>query len=136
MVAVSLVFQDCNSLLYGSKCKGQPAYEPARLPVCTLMEIVIFSTNIVGLGPVVLSGSCNLMGAIAVLMKPAFKPHNIEALVLWHGTKLCRQIGVTKLAIASDAVNVINAIGKNELDLSNIGGIMDAVRKMKVELES
>ncbi|KAL6209391.1 hypothetical protein ACLB2K_020333 [Fragaria x ananassa] len=76
------------------------------------------------------------MGAIAVPMKAAFKPHNIEALVLWHGMKLCRQIGVTKLAFANDAVNVINAIGRNELDLRDIGGIMDAIRTMKVEFES
>ncbi|KAL6219400.1 hypothetical protein ACLB2K_007159 [Fragaria x ananassa] len=44
-------------------------------------------------------------------------------------------MGVTKLAIAGDAVNVINAIGRNVLDLSDIGGIMDAVRRMKAEFE-
>ncbi|KAL6211345.1 hypothetical protein ACLB2K_016572 [Fragaria x ananassa] len=76
------------------------------------------------------------MRTIAAPMKAAFKPHNIEVLVLWLGMKFSRQIGVTKLAIASDAVNVINAIGRNELDLRDLRGIMDAVRKIKVEFES
>ncbi|KAL6145119.1 hypothetical protein ACLB2K_055807 [Fragaria x ananassa] len=44
-------------------------------------------------------------------------------------------MGVTELAIAGDAVNVINAIGRNVLDLSDIGGIMDAVRRMKAKFE-
>lgn len=93
------------------------------------------NTNIIGIGAVVLSANGELMGAISVPMEAVLKPHIIEALALWHGMKLCRQMGVTKLAIAGDAVNVINAIGRNVLDLSDIGGIMDAVRRMKAEFE-
>nr|XP_011465330.1 PREDICTED: uncharacterized protein LOC105351724 [Fragaria vesca subsp. vesca] len=93
------------------------------------------NTNIVGIGAVVLSDNGELMGAISVPMEAVLKPHIIEALALWHGMKLCRQMGVTKLAIAGDAVNVINAIGRNVLDLSDIGEIMDAVRMMNAELE-
>ncbi|KAL6189078.1 hypothetical protein ACLB2K_040468 [Fragaria x ananassa] len=93
------------------------------------------NTNIIGIGAVVLSANGELMGAISVSMEAVLKPHIIEALALWHGMKLCRQMGVTKLAIAGDAVNVINAIGRNVLDLSDIGGIMDAVRRMKAEFE-
>ncbi|KAL6176931.1 hypothetical protein ACLB2K_053563 [Fragaria x ananassa] len=93
------------------------------------------NTNIIGIGAVVLSANGELMGAISVPMEAVLKPHIIEALALWHGMKLCRQMGVTKLAIAGDAVNVINAIGRNVLDLSDIGGIMDAVRWMKAEFE-
>ncbi|KAL6191245.1 hypothetical protein ACLB2K_037636 [Fragaria x ananassa] len=37
--------------------------------------------------------------------------------------------------IMSGSVNVIHAIGQSDLDLSDIGGVMDAVRSLKSEFE-
>ncbi|KAL6186103.1 hypothetical protein ACLB2K_042225 [Fragaria x ananassa] len=88
-----------------------------------------------GLGAIIMSGSGNQLGALAFPRTAVLKPHIIEALALWYGLKLSKQVGVSKLTIVGDAINVIHAIGQSGLDLSDIGGVMDAVRSLKSEFE-
>ncbi|KAL6133779.1 hypothetical protein ACLB2K_066013 [Fragaria x ananassa] len=82
-----------------------------------------------------MSGSGNQLGALAFPLTAVLKPHIIEALTLWYGMKLSKQVGVSKLTIVGDAVNVIHAIGQNGLDLSDIGGFMDAICSLKLKFE-
>ncbi|XP_062010609.1 uncharacterized protein LOC133726994 [Rosa rugosa] len=57
----------------------------------------------VGLGAVVIDEGRCLKGATAIPM--------IKALALWHGLKLCKHLGVSRLVIIGDAASVINALG-------------------------
>ncbi|KAL6129644.1 hypothetical protein ACLB2K_072993 [Fragaria x ananassa] len=88
-----------------------------------------------GLGAIIMSGYGNQLGALAFPRTAVLKPHIIEALALWYGLKLSKQVGVSKLTIVGDAVNVIHIIGQSGLDLSDIGGVMDAVCSLKSEFE-
>ncbi|KAL6184978.1 hypothetical protein ACLB2K_041113 [Fragaria x ananassa] len=88
-----------------------------------------------GLGAIIMSGSGNQLGALGFPRTVVLKPHIIEALALWYGLKLSKQVGDSKLTIVGDAVNVIHAIGQSGLDLSDIGGVMYAVRSLKLEFE-
>ncbi|KAL6191125.1 hypothetical protein ACLB2K_037517 [Fragaria x ananassa] len=91
--------------------------------------------GVAGLGAIIMSESGNQLGALAFPRTAIFKPHIIEALALWYGMKLSKQVGVSKLTIVGDVVNVIHAIGQSGLDLSDIGGVMDAIRSLKSEFE-
>ncbi|KAL6176764.1 hypothetical protein ACLB2K_053397 [Fragaria x ananassa] len=87
------------------------------------------------LGAIIMSGSGNQLGALAFPLTADVKPHIIEALALSYGMKLSKQVGVSKLTIVEDAVNVIHVIGQSDLDLSDIRGVIDAVRSLKSEFE-
>ncbi|KAL6202879.1 hypothetical protein ACLB2K_026583 [Fragaria x ananassa] len=95
----------------------------------------VSKAGMAGLGAIIMSGSGNQLGDLAFPLTSVLKPHIIEALTLWYGMKLSKQVGVSKLIIVGDAVNVIHAIGQSGLDLSNIGGVMDAVHSLKSEFE-
>ncbi|KAL6176236.1 hypothetical protein ACLB2K_052871 [Fragaria x ananassa] len=93
------------------------------------------TVGMAGLGAIIMSGSGNQLGALAFPLTGVLKPHIIEALALWYGMKLSKQVGVSKLSIVGDAVNVIHAIDQSGLDLNDIGGVMDAVCSLKSEFE-
>ncbi|PRQ57228.1 putative ribonuclease H-like domain-containing protein [Rosa chinensis] len=87
------------------------------------------------MGAVIVSDVGRLMGALSIPLPASIKPAAIEALALWHGLKYCRELGLRNVAVYGDALNVLNGLNVSGWDLSDIGGVLDAVRLMMREFD-
>ncbi|KAL6130570.1 hypothetical protein ACLB2K_068949 [Fragaria x ananassa] len=89
----------------------------------------------VGLGAVLLKPDKSLVGALSVPLNLPLSPIATEALALWHGLKFCKELNVERLMIKGDALNVLNGLKVHSWDLSEIGGILDAIRLLMSEFD-
>ncbi|XP_062018172.1 uncharacterized protein LOC133734535 [Rosa rugosa] len=104
-------------------------------PVVFFDGAVNKDTGIVGLGAVVLRSDRSLLGALSVPLPFLLTPAVTEALALWHGLNYCKELGVQSVVIKGDALNVLNGLKVDGWDLSEIGGVLDAVGLMMHEFE-
>ncbi|KAL6123067.1 hypothetical protein ACLB2K_075590 [Fragaria x ananassa] len=90
---------------------------------------------VLGLGAVLLKPDKSLVGALSVPLNLPLSPIATEALALWHGLKFCKELNVERLMIKGDALNVLNGLKVHSGDLSEIGGILDAIRLLMSEFD-
>ncbi|XP_062007966.1 uncharacterized protein LOC133724996 [Rosa rugosa] len=73
-----------------------------------------------------------LIGALSIPLPVPIKAEATEALALWNGLCYCKELGLRRVKVFGDALNVLNGLTVPSWDLSDIGGILDAIRLIKL----
>ncbi|KAL6179390.1 hypothetical protein ACLB2K_050905 [Fragaria x ananassa] len=63
-----------------------------------------------GLGAAMLSAKRGLLGALSIPLPFSLSPLATEPLALWHGLKYCKRLGIQKVEVRGDALDVLNGL--------------------------
>lgn len=114
----------CNwkiSLVFTGICNREDVVPNWIPPLTSWMKINFdgaceLNLSRVGLGAVTRDEFGKLRGALAIPVFSSLSPLSTEALALLNGLKYCRELGVSKIEIEGDALNVLKTLDADGID--------------------